>query len=524
MVASAATSTSKKNASASATSAVTKPTSSSTKDSSGGINLLLVVFFLLAAAAVGLFAGKVSTTVAQQSRALTADPPFAKNVSVYDNGQSIGGVNVTLLETHVTSGTDLAAYLSDLVDVEGIELAGEAPSKVIADRVYTGNGKLVNSFDDIASGDLLYLVAPGLLFVWPFVHLGHKVHVKAKMSPTKQDIVLESLSESPRVFHVHNFFDYAEADALIERILTIDDEKNKLQQSHVGHRSGAKKVSPHRTSENAFDQVSDVAVAIRKRSFDLLRIPKYQDDMSDGLQLLRYQQKQAYIPHTDYFATQTSADWNWNPKSGGSNRFATVFLYLSNVTVGGQTVFPLSYMPEGHEHPPMTAEAKALSSTLFEKDSWEQDMVDKCSSRLASYPRKSHAILFYSQKPNGELDPMSVHGGCPVLDGTKWAANLWVWNKRRHGLDQSRKDKIQVKFLNPNDFPVELFWTNSKLATIPPHGRQPYSSFDGHEWVMRDEAGNLLLAHKLSVNDGLDQDISVPVVAPPNTVAHPDEL
>jgi hypothetical protein len=36
------------------------------------------------------------------------------------------------------------------------------------------------------------------------------------------------------------------------------------------------------------------------------------------------------------------------------------------------------------------------------------------------------AILFYSQHPSGLMDPMSQHGGCPVLDGTKWAANLWV--------------------------------------------------------------------------------------------------
>ena len=32
------------------------------------------------------------------------------------------------------------------------------------------------------------------------------------------------------------------------------------------------------------------------------------------------------------------------------------------------------------------------------------------------------AILFYSQKAGGELDPLSEHGGCPVLGGVKWAA------------------------------------------------------------------------------------------------------
>jgi len=33
----------------------------------------------------------------------------------------------------------------------------------------------------------------------------------------------------------------------------------------------------------------------------------------------------------------------------------------------------------------------------------------------------------------GSTDQSSMHGACPVLGGTKWAANLWVWNGRRYG-------------------------------------------------------------------------------------------
>ena len=28
----------------------------------------------------------------------------------------------------------------------------------------------------------------------------------------------------------------------------------------------------------------------------------------------------------------------------------------------------------------------------------------------------------------------SEHGACPVIEGQKWAANLWVWNGPRYGL------------------------------------------------------------------------------------------
>ena len=41
--------------------------------------------------------------------------------------------------------------------------------------------------------------------------------------------------------------------------------------------------------------------------------------------------------------------------------------------------------------------------------------------------------MFYSQFPNGEADPASLHGACPVLSGQKYAANLWVWNTPRSG-------------------------------------------------------------------------------------------
>ncbi|KAH9102448.1 hypothetical protein AeMF1_020961 [Aphanomyces euteiches] len=490
------------------------------KPTATGHNYVALLVLLSVALIGGLLAGNVKSIVRQ--RYLTATP-ISKTVSVFDNGQSVGGINITLTESHVVSGASLATYLSDFIKVDGIHLPEKPASKIVADRVYTGKGILVEHFSDFDDGERLYLVAPGLLFVWPFVELGHKVHVSSKMSPTKTDIILESFSETPRVFHVHNFFDNEEADYLIERILTIDDEKNKLKQSTVGHANGPKKVSTIRTSENAFDQVSDGAVRIKKRSFDMLRIAEYREDQSDGLQLLRYKQKQAYAPHTDYFGTETKGDWNWDPSTGGSNRFATVFMYLSNVTVGGQSVFPQAWMPEGHEHPPMPSETAALTDSLFDRDSWEHDMVEKCSSRLASYPRKTHAILFYSQKPNGEVDPMSRHGGCPVLEGTKWAANLWVWNRRRYGLDQVHKDKIRVNFVNPTSDTINLYWKDTKMSSIEAGKDKLYSSFHGHEWSLRDQNGNILSKHVLSLDDGDNQTITLPETE--MQPAHPvDEL
>lgn len=53
-------------------------------------------------------------------------------------------------------------------------------------------------------------------------------------------------------------------------------------------------------------------------------------------------------------------------------------------------------------------------------------MVVDCRSRLAVRPYAGRAVLFYSQHPNGEEDKSSLHGGCPVLSGTKWAVSRLI--------------------------------------------------------------------------------------------------
>ena len=58
-------------------------------------------------------------------------------------------------------------------------------------------------------------------------------------------------------------------------------------------------------------------------------------------------------------------------------------------------------------------------------------MIAECRIKFAVTPKGAKAVLFYSQHPEGRLDHSSLHGSCPVIDGPKWAANLWVWNTVR---------------------------------------------------------------------------------------------
>lgn len=45
---------------------------------------------------------------------------------------------------------------------------------------------------------------------------------------------------------------------------------------------------------------------------------------------------------------------------------------------------------------------------------------------LSVKPKKGDALLFFSLYPNAVPDQMSLHGGCPVLEGEKWSATKWI--------------------------------------------------------------------------------------------------
>lgn len=102
-------------------------------------------------------------------------------------------------------------------------------------------------------------------------------------------------------------------------------------------------------------------------------------------------------------------------------RFATVLIYLNNPQEGGETAFPLA----GNE---------TFSVEAWEKgEGWKCNLAQNChQSNLVVKPEKGKAIMWYNHLLDGnsgwlgDLDQLSQHGGCDVLKGTKWVANLWL--------------------------------------------------------------------------------------------------
>ena len=321
----------------------------------------------------------------------------------------------------------------------------------------------------------VYVVPNNMQWVWPSNRVGSVVTVPDVTTATGESVTLTTVNVSPRVFEIGGFLTDAEVDEIIAEASAISDSSSGMMRSMTGNEG---EVSSMRTSDNAWLKMQPVNVAVKARAFELLRMhtrastptstSSFDEDLADGIQVLRYNVTNGYREHHDYFPIGSEGvdGYNYDATRGGANRFATVFLYLSDVELGGQTAFPSAKLPEPTAE---SSAALALAEELFSsKHHWEEDAVRKCFSSVATTPKKASAILFYSQTPLGELDPMSLHTGCPVLKGKKWAANLWVWNGIRvvKNLDRAARAgvtaKIHVTFVNKLGKQVHAYWVAMK--------------------------------------------------------------
>eukprot|EP00547_Thalassionema_nitzschioides_P008707 CAMPEP_0194222620 /NCGR_PEP_ID=MMETSP0156-20130528/33395_1 /TAXON_ID=33649 /ORGANISM="Thalassionema nitzschioides, Strain L26-B" /LENGTH=312 /DNA_ID=CAMNT_0038953489 /DNA_START=77 /DNA_END=1012 /DNA_ORIENTATION=+ len=278
----------------------------------------------------------------------------------------------------------------------------------------------------------LYAVPAGRVFMFAPKFVGEIFEIPDVEGDQGAPISLEVLSLNPRIFEVFNFFSREESKNLVEQALNENRESHRVKRSTTG---GGKHLHPRRTSESGFDTHGKVAVTVKKRCFKILGFDEYIEGHGDGLQILRYNLTTAYTPHMDFIQDRSARHpHNYDSAGVGGNRFATILMYMSDVEegAGGETVFTEAWpagQPENERVPFKDAlqnlrDADNVSGILKE-GSWEEEMVAKCRSRLAIRPHAGRAILFYSQHPDGREDKSSLHGGCPVLRGDKYAANLW---------------------------------------------------------------------------------------------------
>ncbi|KAL0726087.1 hypothetical protein Bca4012_022180 [Brassica carinata] len=204
----------------------------------------------------------------------------------------------------------------------------------------------------------------------------------------------EVISWEPRAFLYHNFLTNEECEHLISLA------KPNMAKSKVADiKTGRSKDSRVRTSSGAFLKTGhdEIVKEIENKISDFTFIPV---ENGESLQVLHYEVGQKYEPHHDYFTDE------FNVKRGGQ-RVATVLMYLSDVDEGGETVFPL---------------AKGNISDV----PWWNELSQCGKEGLSVLPKKRDALLFWSMRPDGSLDPRSLHGGCPVIKGNKWSSTKWL--------------------------------------------------------------------------------------------------
>jgi len=434
---------------------------------------------------------------------------------VFDNGSSQDGIEVTMIgdefPTADTPEEIMELFAIQMSHVEGIVVHrhGQQPGTVVATKAFREDGERITSFDQLLppppavvavdenkektndkkdgddeddeneddTGEIrmdlrrIYLVAEGLEFMWPFVRYGHLqiLSSRALTPPEDKPIVLESMSDSPRVFRIMNFFSHDESEFL------IDHATKHLARSTVGNANDKAhaRADAGRTSENAWDGSTYVAKRMITRSFNLTRIVEDVGKI-DGLQIVRYLPGQFYNEHPDYFTPGSDKYFDFSPYSGGSNRFATVFMYINDVEEGGCTVFPRTSSPNPTKPP-------QYSLDMFKKYSMEYHMVTKCHTKLAVPPQQGTAALFYSSTPDGRVDPMSHHGACPVIKGIKWGANIWIWNRQRFG-DIKTGLPRPLKIHNTLNVTIYLSWEGREDGTIAPNQVRHEQTFEFHRF------------------------------------------
>uniref|UniRef100_A0A672RZC7 Prolyl 4-hydroxylase subunit alpha-1-like n=1 Tax=Sinocyclocheilus grahami TaxID=75366 RepID=A0A672RZC7_SINGR len=177
-------------------------------------------------------------------------------------------------------------------------------------------------------------------------------------APVKEEVEWDE----PRIIRYH--------DIISDREIEILKNISRPQLSRAETTRG---VSKTRTAQGVFLEEDTIVVApISQRIADITGLSM---DSAEELYVQNYGIGGRYEPHYD----------EWDNENG---RIATFLIYMSDVQIGGATVFP--------------------------------------EVGVALKPKKGSAVFWYNLHKNGDVDLYTEHAGCPVLRGNKWVANKWI--------------------------------------------------------------------------------------------------
>jgi prolyl 4-hydroxylase len=209
----------------------------------------------------------------------------------------------------------------------------------------------------------------------PFIDVSRNI-----ISVPDREIEVLFVLKKPQVILLGNVLSAEECDAIVEHCGT-----RYTRSTVTAEADGASVVHEGRTSEMAFIQRGEAEVAERidRR---LAALAHWSPECSEPFQLQKYGKTQEYRPHFDWLDPDSAG--HRSHLARGGQRLATFILYLCDVEQGGGTVFP------------------ALGLEVF--------------------PKKGNALWFLNTDGNHQPDQQTLHGGAPVVSGTKIIANKWL--------------------------------------------------------------------------------------------------
>lgn len=264
--------------------------------------------------------------------------------------------------------------------------------------IFNQYGEQIFSLKEIQDNDWLYVVLVTDHWFWPGHYVGRKLLIRDISKDTGREIIMETMSLTPRIFQIYNFLSNEEAS----KIISIAE--NYLEPSYMVKKDRGTYYEQGRNSYQAWLKKSygPMINSFDERLGKFARIPPSLE-LEEQLQILRYFPNQHYYTHHDYFDRDPPTE---------CNRLLTLLFYMNDVEEGGETVFPL-----GNNSP-------------YEQLTFNQD---DCKRGIAVKPLRNSLVLFYNLKPEsqmlGTVDDSTLHLGCDVIKGMKWAGNKWIHNK-----------------------------------------------------------------------------------------------
>jgi len=194
---------------------------------------------------------------------------------------------------------------------------------------------------------------------------------------------MEMVYHDPLIFTLKGVLSAEECDHF------INISANKMKRSAVsGYGEDAEKnnhLDDRRTSSNCWigHTEDSITKSVVKKISELVQIP---DSHAESFQVLHYANSQEYQPHLDTFDTEDGGFKSY--LENGGQRVVTALAYLNDVVKGGETSFP---------------------------------NVDKIVT-----PETGKIVVFHlCKKGTFEPNEKALHGAMPVIEGEKWAFNLW---------------------------------------------------------------------------------------------------